>query len=199
MNIETLKCASGAYRSAKVGDILKMLRADHVTHLQTSRGTIAIRPGVIKLPFDDVQRGWTVDRSTGNAAVDRTQSKWFTRQEQRRLIKAVLMFLNGKLHSFEATDDVIVEANQAGRDGYVLAVIGNRVLVEYEMPAGTSALVFFEAVGDQLYRLNTVPHRNLNQTWIDAMHDQGGADYWIGKGQRMSYAMEVPVRSPIAA
>lgn len=192
MNIDTLRCESGAYRSAKVGDIIKMLRADHVTHLQTSRGTIAIRPQ--RRPAG---KGWTVDRAV-SGITDRTQTKWFNRNEQRRLIKAVLMFLNGKLHSFEATDDVIVESNQAGRDGYVLAVQGNRVLVEYEMPAGTSALVFFEAVGDQLYRLNTVPHRKLSQAWINRIHEQGGADYWIGKGQRMMYAMELPERREAA-
>lgn len=190
MNIDTLKRADGSYRKATVGDIKKMLSAEHVTHIQTERGTIAIRP--YTRTVEDNGPGWTVDRAP-NGITDHTQTKQFARRGQTvRLIRNVLRFLNGSLHQFEAGDDITVESNQANRDAYVLAVLGEQVLVEYEMPAGTSALVLFAAMGDMLTRIKTIPHLGLSQSWIDAIHDQGHDHLWIGMGQRR------PAREPVA-
>ena len=187
MNIDKLKSASGTYRKATVGDIKQMLSAGHVTHIQTERGTIAIRPGIDK----DQRRGWMVDRAVEGIA-NREQTKWFSRDEQVRLVRDVILFLNGTLHSFEAGDDCVVEANQGIRDAYVLAVIGDELLVEYEMPAGTSSLVLFSAVGNMLTRINTVPHKTLPQRWVNAIHNQGYAHLWIGMGQRSRVSIPLP-------
>lgn len=185
MNIDTLKRRDGTYRKATVSDIKRMLSAEHVTHIQTERGTIAIRPGERMIAIGGVpERGWTVDRAVAGTT-DRSQSKFFRRGEQVRLIRAVILFLNGSLHQFEAGHDTVVYANQADRDAYVLAVRGEQVLVEYEMPAGTSSLVLMAACGNQLTRIKTIPHRTLRQDWVNAIHEQGYAHLWIGRGQRM--------------
>ena len=67
----------------------------------------------------------------------------------------------------EAGDSVEVFANQAMRDGMVLATLFNdklgrwEALVEYGMPAGTTVLVRFTANDDGTCHLNTVEnHRN---------------------------------------
>jgi hypothetical protein len=203
MNIDTLKRKDGTYRSASVSDIKRMLSAGHVTHIQTARGTIAIRPGTraraIPAGFVVVikgipDRGWTVDRAVAGIT-DRSQSKWFKVGEQVRLMRCVIRFLNGTMHSFEAGDSTTVEANQGERDAHVLAVLGEQVLVEYEMPAGTTALVLFAACGNMLTRIKTIPHNQLSQSWIDAIHDQGWGCLWVGMGQRMHEAMPLPAHS----
>ena len=192
MNIDTLKRADGTFRKANVGDIKRMLSADHVTHIQTERGTIAIRPGrrAVDSNPENAERGWTVDRAVAGG---RLQSKWFRHGEQVRLIRAVILFLNGTLHGFEAGHDCVVYANQADRDAYVLAVLGQQVLVEYEMPAGTTALVLYSAIGNMLTRIKTIPHLALGQRWVDAIHEQGYAHLWIGKGQRRQSHEPVPL------
>lgn len=198
MNIDTLKRPDGTYRRATVSDIKRMLSSEHVCHIQSERGTIAIRPGqrlLVPKPNRQLlapttERGWEVDRVSSSH--DRAQSKWFRRGEQQRLIRAVLVFLNGSLHHFEAGHDVTVYANQADRDAYVLAVKGQQVLIEYEMPGGTSALVLMSATGDQLTRIKTFPHRALPQHWINAIHEQGYAHLWIGRGQRTDGEIALP-------
>lgn len=198
MNIDTLRRPDGTYRQATARDIRRMLAAGHVTHIQTARGTIAIRPGtqaIVRRHGDEFgptrEVGWTVDRAVAGIT-DREQSKWFPRQDANRLVRACLLFLNGILHAYAAGDSVEVEANQGTRDGYVLAVRGNRVLVEYEMPAGTSALVFFEAIGEELHRLNTVPHRSLGAEWCESIREQDAAHLWIGRGQRSAHPIPMP-------
>lgn len=190
MNIDTLKRADGSYRKATVGDIKKMLSAEHVTHLQNQFGdVIAIRPGRMRIDGSLVL-GWTVDRAPSGHT---ESSKFFKRRgEQVRLIRNVFRFLNGSLHQFKAGDDTLVYSNQANRDAYVLAVLGEQVLIEYEMPAGTTALVLYAAMGEMLTHIKTIPHLGLSQSWIDAIHDQGHAHLWIGMGQRR------PAREPVA-
>ena len=193
MNIDTLKTSSGAYFPARHRDIVRMLGAEHATHIQTGRGTIAIRPGSRTQDGREV-KGWTVDRAV-SGITNRSQSKFFTRQEQRRVIKVALLFLNGKHHFWRATDYVQWWANQAQRDGRVLAVNGNEVLIEYEMPAGTSALVLCDGLGETLRAKRTIPHCKLSREWIDCIHEQGAAAYWIGHGQRMQRAIDLPAHS----
>ena len=190
MNIDTLRVGS-KYRNATVNDIKRMLGAGHVTHIQTERGTIAIRPFSRDIDGD---AGWTVDRAVAGIT-DHGQSKQFKRGQQQRIIRAAILFLNGTLHSFEAGDDVIVEANQGERDASVLAVRGEQVLVEYEMPAGTTALVLFAACGNMLTRIKTIPHKSLSQDWVDAIHDQGWSTLWVGRGQRSPQRIKLPPHS----
>lgn len=189
MNIDTLRTGS-KYRHATAKDIRKMLGAGHVTHIQTERGTIAIRPFSRDIDGD---AGWTVDRAVAGIT-DHGQSKQFKRGEQQRIIRAALVFLNGELHSFEAGDDTTIFSNQAEREAYVLAVRGEQVLIEYEMPAGTSALVLMSAMGNELKRIKTIPHQALSQDWVDAIRDQGNSYLWIGNGQR-THGIPLPPHS----
>lgn len=189
MNIDTLKRKDGTYATAQVSHIKRMMAAGHVTHIQTERGTIAIRPGEHR-----GNKGWFVDRAVAGIT-DKDQQRFFKRGEQVRLMRNAIRFLNGVLHSLEAGYDCTVYANQGERDANVLAVKGEQVLVEYEMPAGTSSLVLMAACGNELHRIKTYPHSSLPQHWIDAIHDQGWGSLWIGNGQRTHGTIPLPAHS----
>jgi hypothetical protein len=72
-----------------------------------------------------------------------------------------------------------VYANQGLREGWVLAVIGNDVLVEYTMPKGTTALRIVKTSG--LAGFQNVSYRNVPRKWLEAIVAAGSV--WEGKAQ----------------
>lgn len=83
---------------------------------------------------------------------------------------------------YEAGDEVEVYSNQAERDGTVLAVVGRDVLIEYSMPAGTTAMLLFTVKNRKLTNRRNVAYASCPQKWIRAIAAQGM--YWQGLGQR---------------
>ena len=188
MNIDTLRKADGTYHRADFRHVRRMfLNEQGATHLQVDSNVIAVRPGEQLVDGERV-RGWTVDRCPNGI---RGSSKFFNANEMSRAIRACLVFLNGQAHSFTAGDSTSWTANQGERDASVLAVIGDEVLIEYEMPGttngrSTSALVLCRGLGRTLTSIRNYPHAKLPQKWVDAIHEQGWASLWIGLGQRSS-------------
>jgi len=83
----------------------------------------------------------------------------------------------------EAGDETSVYRNQGEREAIVLAVAPERgqALVEYEMPAGTTALSVISWQGNRVY--NSVSYATVSKAWIRRMHQQGTKD-WQGRCQR---------------
>lgn len=72
--------------------------------------------------------------------------------------------------------------NQGARECVVLAVIGDRALGEYVMPAGSTSLVYLkEDTSGAIQMCGNVSYAACPKKWIQAMKDAGTE--WIGKGQ----------------
>jgi len=86
-----------------------------------------------------------------------------------------------------AGDDVDVFVNQATREGWVLAVLGDEYILEYTMPKGTTALQIRRVDGGNVkdgkwhgsYR--NVSYKALPTRWLQAIVDAGSV--WEGKAQ----------------
>lgn len=177
MNIDTLKKADGTFRLCSQGVARRALATNHVTHLQRDDRTVAMRKSEIDGVFF-----FTLDFSNR------------TEYQTRILSKAadkVVFFLNQGLHDWQANDALSVFVNQAEREATVLAVIGAMVLVEYEMPAGTTAMLLFDATYYELRGRRNVAYSTCPLRWIKAMQD---ADMeWLGMGQRRPANQPLPM------
>lgn len=96
-------------------------------------------------------------------------------------------------HEYRPGDDFSIYSNQAMRDGYVIAIEQGKILIEYEMPAGTSSLVEISVDSDlrlsgenRTHSYNAVPKH-----WLAAIRDAGTTD-WIGMGQRSTVRIPFP-------
>lgn len=69
-----------------------------------------------------------------------------------------------------------VYRNQANREAYLYAVIGERALIEYEMPNGSSALNFVSTHDTRDYR--PVSYGALSKKWATAVIEQSGIKDW---------------------
>lgn len=74
-------------------------------------------------------------------------------------------------HAEKAGDTITIHANQAGRDGTIVARLGDEIMVEYTMPAGTSAL---RQINLNTGREKSVSYRSLTTKWGNAIEDQTG-------------------------
>jgi hypothetical protein len=102
MNIDTLRNSDGTFRNAMYTDIVRCLNADHTTHLQTDRGTMAFRPCTV-----NAEDGFNVSRCVPG---QQQQTKFFSGSDRNRIIRAALRFLNGSANSYWA------HAAYAGRE-----------------------------------------------------------------------------------
>lgn len=198
MNIDTLRKSDNTYRAALVIDIERCLNAGHVTHLQTERGVVAIRPGSQLDPETrEPVEGFTIDHAPNGI---RGRSRFFPATERTRIIRNVLRFLNGTENSFYVGARAEVFANQAEREGWVLAIIGNQILVEYIFPGNTtghetSALRIIDVLGNRYIRSRNVSYKALPAKWREAVATQG-INYWTGMPQRHTGA---PLPFPTSA
>jgi hypothetical protein len=84
----------------------------------------------------------------------------------------------------EAGDPVTVWKNQGNREATVIAVLGDRCLVEYTMPSESTAL-YFALITEPSVSLTTVAYHNLTKAWRKAVAEQC-AD-WEGRPQQSPY------------
>jgi hypothetical protein len=83
-----------------------------------------------------------------------------------------------------------IYVNQGYREAIVLAAIGNKRLIEYSMPNGTTALSFLDMT--DLSKRVAISYWSLPTKWLTAIIDQG-AGFWTGNPQQNSQG---PVPSP---
>jgi hypothetical protein len=72
--------------------------------------------------------------------VDKSASKEWVTELKRLIAKKKSELSSNGTGQYKVGDSITLFRNQADRDGYVVAVDNNEILVEYEMPNGTSAL-----------------------------------------------------------
>lgn len=207
MSIDTLKIDTsprfpGGYRPARFTDAAMALQAGHTEHLQTEHGIIAVRP----FKDSDDSLNWCIDfypkgeREPGN---ERQYRNDFV--NRLAAIRHILTSLNDKhpVPEFEPYDCLDVWANQAEREAYVLAVIGDEVLIEYEMPGTTSqwahhpaqptsALRVIQCIQDKpVGSYKTMSYKAVPVRWLQAIREAGTTD-WIGCGQRSKTRIPFP-------
>ena len=205
MSIDTLKIGDG-YRRANWSIIRKMLLAGHTEHLQTEHGLVAIRPyvgereswKVVDMKRVDVtvpDKCVTVERRTKHGDDSHSFS---LRNGMTDAIRFIFVALNGAMDTgHEAGDSSDVWANQAEREGCILATIGDEAILEYEMPGTTtqwqsrgrtmgrvtSALRIITTIGDETITFRACSYNAVPQKWLAAIR-ASGMDDWLGMGQR---------------
>lgn len=206
-NIDALRNKDGNYRRAGANFIKGALECGHTAHLQTGRGTVAFRPykidevrvrkdGTQYFPGEKVGQNWLVEfYPTGHNPGDEIR---LYSNNKIDLIRFAYGHLNGEQKACASSGDATSTwSNQANREADVLAVIGEEVLIEYEMPGTTngretSSLRVIKQIGILEYgAYKSYSYRNLPKRWINAMHEQGTED-WIGMGQTESEPVPFP-------
>jgi len=106
-------------------------------------------------------------------------------------------------HDYDVNDSITVWSNQAEREGTVLALIGNEIIVEYEMPGTTSKWAGHPAAptsalrimrfenGKEVGAYKSVSYRNVPKKWLTAIKDAGMTD-WIGMSQASTTRIPFP-------
>jgi hypothetical protein len=170
------------------------LETDHVTHLQRFCRTVAMRKTVTNVArygqTDEVR--YTLDFS------NRTCEQF---DNLNRAIDRVVDYLNQGEHNYEAGDCLSDWCNQASRTATVLAVLGEEILIEVEMPGttavygrhgprATSFIVQYNVrLGERRDR-KSISYNACPKRWLAEMR-KNGMD-WIGMGQRMIEPLPFP-------
>ena len=81
-------------------------------------------------------------------------------------------------------DSLEIWSNQADREAYVLAVDGDNILIEYSMPAGSTAMLQYTVRGGKLCAMKNVSYNACPKYWIELM--RANDIEWDGHGQRGS-------------
>jgi hypothetical protein len=182
------------------------LSCGHTEHLQTEHGIIAIRPLSVKDGTGRSTLTWLIDfydRSTDKPEDRDNNSQRFV--NKLAAIRHILTSLNGEMPmpSLGPNDTVDVWANQAEREGCVLAVIGCEVLIEYEMPGTTatwggvthkqtSALRVVQMIQDKVVgNYKTMSYNTVPKRWLQAIREAGTTE-WLGMGQRCTSRIPFP-------
>ena len=87
----------------------------------------------------------------------------------------------GEEFSWKVSDYCEVFVNQGWRPASILAVLGEEALLEYEMPAGTTALWIIGRTDKHAAHRRNVSYRTCPIKWLKAIEDSGVP--WTGKGQ----------------
>lgn len=110
---------------------------------------------------------------------------------QANIVKCHESALITNENPYGANDGLEVYSNQAMRDATVLAVLGDDILIEYEMPAGSTALLQYTVRGGELSAMKNVNYNTCPKRWINEMRAENMD--WIGRGQRMHKPLPFPV------
>lgn len=205
-NIDALKNGDGTFRPASFNWIKGCRDCGHTAHLETERGVVAFRPYKDpegkprwRLDFYGPYQEHIANRDSENADFSNSYT------DKLDLIRWAYEHLNGSLDSaYGPNDSIEVWANQAEREGYVLATIGDEVLIEYEMPGTTakygkfhpaqpwSALRVIKTIGLQpVGDYQSVSYNNVPKRWLRAIKAADMTN-WIGMGQRSATRIPFP-------
>lgn len=93
-----------------------------------------------------------------------------------------------EIFKWKPLDRLTVDANQGEREAYVLAVIGDEALIEYEMPKGSTAMWVVNAWNPEPGCIRNIAYRSCPKKWHDAMEEAG--TQWEGRGQGSRHWMD---------
>jgi hypothetical protein len=204
-NIDALLKEDGTFKPASYWWIAGARDCGHTAHLETEHGVVAFRPYKDRedkprwrLDFYGPYQEHIANRDSENADFGDSY------MDRIDLIRWAYKHLNGSLDTlYQPNDGIEVYANQAEREGYVLATIGDEVLLEYEMPGTTakwanhpavpwSALRVIKTIGKQpVGDYKSVSYNNVPKKWLKAIEAAGTTD-WIGMGQKGSTRIPFP-------
>ena len=220
-NIDALKNDDGSFRHASYAIIKGAAKCGHTAHLETEHGVVAFRPFKVKtkgpkrfLPAntvgDHLENRWRLDfygPYQDDIANRDSENAEFGYGEGIDLIRWAFEHLNGSMDTwYEPGDGIDVWANQAEREGYVLATIGDKVMLEYEMPGTTakyahhpaqptSALRVITTIGlEEVGGYTAYSYNNVPKPWLRAIKAAGMTD-WIGMGQRSIERIPFPTEA----
>jgi len=199
MSIDTLRKSDGSYSAASYRTIKSTVHAGHTEHLQTERGVAVFHPYT---PTNTGRPGimidWRPTMADGTSLCTDKECEVFDLKAQGTdSIRWAYERLNGSLDTdLVPNTPYSVFANQAVREGCVLAVIGDEALIEYEMPGRhgpvTSALRIQRFIGDQpVGDYRSVSYHNVPKKWLAAIRAAGMTD-WLGMGQRTTTRIPFP-------
>jgi len=223
MSIDTLKRKDGTYRPAAYRDIAHAVDCGHTEHLRRDGITVACRPFKTKgtnYRGDECEvKAVTVDfygPHTANPEDRDTDSRDFIlsgyADQYLEAIRYIFERLNGSLDTFwQPGDNIEVWANQAEREGTVLAAIGDQIILEYDMPGTTSqwgynrrtgqyrhpaqpssALRIVTTIGHEMVGGYTaVSYNRVPKKWLAAIRAAEMTD-WVGMGQRSTVRIPFP-------
>jgi hypothetical protein len=83
--------------------------------------------------------------------------------------------------TWQVRDQLELNVNQGKRKAFVLAVLGDEALIEYEMPAGTTALWVINAHHPHPGCKRNVAYNSCPKKWLRAMEEAGSV--WEGNSQ----------------
>jgi len=84
------------------------------------------------------------------------------------------------MNRYESGDNITLFRNQGDRDAWVLGTLGDQMIIEYEMPSGTTALnILMNRNGADYVR--SVSYTSCPKIWIKAIED--GVGCWEGISQ----------------
>ena len=82
---------------------------------------------------------------------------------------------------YKAGDRLFIWSNQGERGAWVLGTLEDQIIVEYEMPSGTTALNILQNAVDVKF-VKSVSYKSCPKKWIQAIRD--GVGSWEGICQR---------------
>jgi hypothetical protein len=138
-----------------------------------------------------VIRGYEADEGGGydwNQEIDGYQfydefspvtEDWMVQVLGRGLVDRALEQLDPEYGMLNAGDSLDVWINQGHREALVLGVIGDQMIVEYEMPAGTTAMLVMNR--DESGWAKSVSYKTCPKKWIEAIRK--GQAGWSGISQ----------------
>jgi hypothetical protein len=97
----------------------------------------------------------------------------------------------GDQFTWKPGDRLELDVNQGWREAWVLAVVDDEALVEYRMPAGTTAMQIIQNNRRSHYG-RSVSYRSCPLFWQRAIRSTGGE--WVGESQTgRAVEMRVPI------
>ena len=82
---------------------------------------------------------------------------------------------------YKSGQRISIWVNQGERDAWVLCTLEDQIIVEYEMPSGTTALNILQNAVDVKF-VKSVSYKSCPKKWIQAIRD--GVGSWEGICQR---------------
>lgn len=172
---------------------VRQAKAQGIEHVSNERGaTIAIRHSVIETEMTSVVTG----KGSGIMRDENFYTLSFNDKRPDEQVtfypaaRIIMDYFSDDSMPYYANDSITEFVNQGERDGWVLAVIGNEMLIEYEMPAGSTAMVYYLIKNGEHTNRRTISYATCPKRWIAAMREAKMT--WVGMGQRACRAYPFP-------
>jgi len=147
-----------------------------IEHITNGPSTVAVRHTVVEV----ILAGYSRDEHRFTLSFnDRRPDEQLTYYPS---VDIIMAYLSDDSMPYAANDGLSIWSNQAHRDATVLAVDGNELILEYEMPAGSTALLSYLVRNGELTRMRNHSYKGCPKRWIRLI--RAGGMNWTGQCQR---------------